>query len=175
MKEQAMIWDPLIRLFHWTVAAMFLLNFLIFEEGARNHRWAGYYILTALAIRFFWGFTGSKNARFKHFFPTVDGIKYHLKLLKSRQFEVSDGHNPIGALMVFALLFCLLGTGLSGWMMEFDIFWGVDWVETVHELMANTTMTLVAIHVSAVFLLSKFGPVNLIQQMITGLRDNRSK
>ena len=175
MKEQAMIWDPLIRLFHWTVAAMFLLNFLILEEGDTAHRWAGYYILAALGIRLLWGFIGSKNARFKNFLPTAEGIKYHLKLLRSRQFEVSEGHNPVGGLMVFALLFCLLGTGLSGWMMEFDIFWGEDWVESLHELMANTTMTLVVIHVSAVFLLSRFGPVNLIRQMITGQRDNSAK
>ena len=175
MKAQSIIWDPLIRLFHWTVAAVFLLNFLVFEEGGSNHRWAGYYILAALAVRVIWGFIGSNNARFKNFLPTLGGIKYHLRLLKSRQFEVSDGHNPIGGLMVFALLFCLLGTGLSGWMMQFDVFWGEDWVEELHELLATATMTLVVLHVSAVILLSKFGPVNLIRQMITGQRGNSAK
>lgn len=172
MKEQSMIWDPIIRLFHWTVAATFLLNFLIFEEGETLHRWAGYYILAALAVRIIWGFIGSKNARFKDFLPTASGIKYHLQLLKARQFEVSDGHNPIGGLMIFALLFCLLCTGLSGWMMGLDPFWGEDWVEELHGFMANTTMVLVVIHVAVVVLLSKFGPVNLIRQMITGQREN---
>lgn len=171
MKVQAMIWDPLIRFFHWTVAAVFLLNFLFFEEGETFHRWAGYYILAALAIRLLWGFIGTDNARFKNFLPRPSGIKRHLLLLKSKQFEVSEGHNPIGGLMVFALLFFLLSTALSGWMMELDAFWGESWLEEIHELMANTTMTLVVIHVSAVVLLSKFGPVNLIKQMITGQRD----
>ncbi|PKH01988.1 cytochrome B [Psychromonas sp. MB-3u-54] len=175
MKVQSMIWDPLIRFFHWTVAAMFLLNFLVFEEGDTNHRWAGYYILAALAIRILWGFVGSKNARFKNFLPTPSGIKHHLHLLKSKQFEVSKGHNPIGGLMVFALLFCLLSSGISGWMMGLDAFWGEDWLEEIHELIANTTMMLVVFHVSAVVLFSKFGPVNLIKQMITGQRDKQSK
>lgn len=175
MKVQSMIWDPLIRFFHWTVAAMFLLNFLVFEAGDTNHRWAGYYILAALAIRLIWGFIGSENARFKNFLPTPSGIKYHLHLLKSKKIEVSEGHNPIGGLMVFALLFCLLGSGISGWMMGLDAFWGEEWLEETHELIANTTMTLVVLHVSAVLLLSKFGPVNLIKQMITGQRDKLSK
>ncbi|ABM03057.1 cytochrome B561 [Psychromonas ingrahamii 37] len=175
MKAQSMIWDPLVRFFHWTVAASFLLNFLIFEEGETNHRWAGYYILAALAIRILWGFIGSKNARFKDFLPTSSGIKQHLNLLISGRFEVSEGHTPLGGLMVFALLFCLLSTGLSGWMTELDVFWVGDWLEEIHEFLASTTMTLVVIHVSAVFLLSKFGPVNLIKQMITGQRDNCSK
>lgn len=171
MKVQSMIWDPLIRFFHWTVAALFLLNVLVFEEGDTAHRWAGYYILAALAIRMLWGFIGSKNARFKDFLPTPSGIKQHLYLLKSKQFEVSDGHNPVGGLMVFALLFCLLSTALSGWMMGLDAFRGESWLEEIHGLIASTTMTLVVIHVSAVVLLSKFGPVNLIKQMITGQRE----
>jgi cytochrome b len=172
MKVQStMIWDPLIRFFHWTVAATFLLNFLVFEEGETNHRWAGYYILAALAIRIIWGFIGTKNARFKDFLPMSSGIKQHLNLLKSGQFDVSEGHSPLGGLMVFALLFCLLSTGLSGWMTELNVFWAGDWLEEIHELIANTTMTLVVVHVSAVVLLSKFGPVNLIKQMITGQRE----
>ncbi|MFT7054005.1 MAG: cytochrome b [Psychromonas sp.] len=67
MKVQSMFWDPLIRFFHWTAAATFLLNFLVFEEGATNHRWAGDFILAALAIRLLRGFIGYKNARFKYF------------------------------------------------------------------------------------------------------------
>lgn len=175
MKVQSMIWNPLIRFFHWTVAATFLLNFLVFEKGNTNHRWAGYYILAALTIRILWGFIGSENARFKHFLPTPSGIKHHLHLLKSKQFEVSKGHNPIGGLMVFALIFCLLSTAISGWMMALDAFWGKDWLEEIHELIANTTTTLVVCHVSAVVLLSKIGPVNLIKQMITGQREEQSK
>lgn len=175
MKVQSMIWDPLIRFFHWTVAAAFLLNFLVFEEGDINHRWAGYYILAALAIRLLWGFIGSENARFKNFSPTAKGIRQHLTLLKSKQFEVSEGHNPVGGLMVFALLFCLLGTALTGWMIGLDAFWGESWLEEIHGLIAGTTMTLVVLHVSAVVLLSKLGPVNLIKQMITGQRGKCSK
>lgn len=174
MKKQEFIWDPIIRLFHWSVAFAFLMNFLVLEEGETPHRWVGYYILFALVMRFIWGFCGPKNARFKDFLPTPSGIKQHLALIRQRKFEKSSGHNALGGLMIFALLFGLLLTGLSGWMMGLDLFWGEKWVKEVHELMSGTVMTLVVIHVVVVVFISSIGPSNLIKQMITGYRSDRS-
>ncbi|MEH6452352.1 MAG: cytochrome b/b6 domain-containing protein [Psychromonas sp.] len=167
------IWDPLLRLFHWSVAIAFLMNFIILEEGETAHRWVGYYVLSALVVRFIWGFLGSQNARFKDFLPTPSGVKHHLTLLSKKQFESSNGHNPLGGLMIFALLLGLLLTGLSGWMMGIDVFWGEEWVEELHELLASMVMTFVIIHVAVVVVLSFVGPSNLIKQMITGYRSDR--
>lgn len=168
MKTQRRIWDPLLRIFHWSVAIAFLMNFAVLEEGDTAHRWLGYYILSALLVRFIWGFVGPDNVRFKDFFPTPSGVKHHLTLLLRKKLEPSNGHNPLGGLMIFALLFGLLFTGLSGWMMGLDLFWGEEWVEELHELMAGMVMNLVVIHIVVVSLLSFVGPANLIKQMITG-------
>ena len=161
------IWDPIIRVFHWTVAAAFLLNYFVLEEGADPHEFAGYYILCAVAVRIVWGFLGSSNARFINFLPTTLGVKQHLAALKKGKVPEEGGHNPVGALMIFALLIGLIATGLSGWSLD-GIFWGEEWAEEFHEVAANTTFTLVMIHVSAVVLFSLKGPRNLIRQMVTG-------
>ena len=155
------IWDPVIRVFHWTVAFAFLLNFFFLEEGADPHEFAGYYILCAVAVRFVWGILGSKNARFVNFFPSISGIKQHIQALRSGKIPEEDGHNPVGALMVFALLLGLTVTGLSGWGLD-GLFWGEDWAETLHEVAANITFSLVVVHVFAVVIFSILGPRNLI-------------
>ncbi|SBS33167.1 hypothetical protein MAQ5080_02498 [Marinomonas aquimarina] len=161
------IWDPIIRVFHWTVAFAFLLNFFFLEEGAEPHELAGYYILCAVAVRFVWGFIGTKSARFSSFFPSISGIKQHIQAVRSGNIPEEEGHNPVGALMVFALLLGLIVTGLSGWSLE-GIFLGEDWAEELHEVAANTTFALVITHVFAVVLFSIVGPRNLIVQMVSG-------
>jgi cytochrome b len=171
MDSKKRIWDPIIRTFHWSVAVGFLSNYFLIEEGSDPHEWVGYYILFALGVRLVWGFIGPTNARFSSFIPTASGIKEHLWEIKSGQLTLQDGHNPVGALMVYALLGCLLGTGVTGWMLELDAFWGEDWAESLHEFVANATFSLVLVHVSAVVLFSIKGPANLIKQMVTGRQE----
>lgn len=167
MGEKSKIWDPVIRLFHWTVALAFLLNYFFLEEGEDAHELAGYYILCALGVRILWGIVGSHNARFKNFFPTISGVKEHIKMLRAGTIPEDEGHNPVGALMIFALLFGLLITGLSGWSLD-EIFSGADWAKELHEIAANLTFFLVLVHVFAVVVTSIVGPRNLISQMVTG-------
>ena len=60
------------------------------------------------------------------------------------------GHNPAGAVMVIALLLAISAICATGYMMETDTFWGVDWVEEVHEFAANATLVLIALHIGGV-------------------------
>jgi len=164
------IWDPVVRLFHWTLALAFLLNYFVLEEGEEVHEWVGYYCLAILVVRVVWGFVGPRNARFSDFFPTPSRVRHHLTLLRHGRIEEHDGHNPLGGLMILALMTCVALTGITGWMLELDAFWGEDWAEELHEVTANLTMLLVLVHVSAVLLFSWLGPVNLVRTMITGRR-----
>lgn len=167
MTVNGIIWDPVIRVFHWTVAFAFLMNYFFLEEGGDPHEFAGYYILCAVAVRFVWGFIGSNNARFKSFWPSIDGIRQHVQAIRSGNIPEENGHNPVGALMVFALLIGLILTGASGWSLD-GIFWGEDWAKEIHEVAANTTLALVIVHVFAVVIFSIAGPRNLILQMVSG-------
>lgn len=58
------VWDPVVRGFHWATVLLCVLNLFILEEGARNHRYAGYALAGLLALRIVWGFIGSYHARF---------------------------------------------------------------------------------------------------------------
>ncbi len=175
MQTQPRIWDPLIRIFHWSVAAGFLLNFTLAEEGETLHEWIGYYILAALLVRVCWGFIGPRNARFSDFFPRKAAVKAHLGELAHGEIKKHEGHSALGGLMIIALMSGLLLVGLTGWLTTTDMFWGESWMEEIHEFFANATLMLVLMHVAAVLLFSLLGPSNLIRQMWTGRRYEKNE
>ena len=159
-----------MRLFHWSVAALFLLNYWLFEAGDPPHEWAGYTIAALVLLRCVWGFVGSQHARFASFFPTPKRLRQHWRELRERHFDPTAGHNPLGALMILLMLTLLLLTAVSGWMQELDAFWGEDWVQVLHSYSADVLMAAVAIHVAAVLLMSKISGLALVRTMISGRR-----
>ncbi len=163
-----MIWDPFIRLFHWSTVIIFILNRFVTEDDL--HDYLGYLLLALLIARVVWGFCGSHNARFASFFPTISGIKRHIYQVKTHTVSKSEGHNPVGGLMILSLLCLLFAICITGWMMSLDQFWGVEWVEDIHQLLSNIALAAVVVHILAVIIMSKITSINLIKTMITGYR-----
>ena len=62
----------------------------------------------------------------------------------------------------------LAGLATTGYVMTIETFWGVDWVEEVHEMLASALLALIAIHVFGAVLTSLMHRENLIAAMITG-------
>lgn len=168
--QQIVIWDKYVRLFHWSVATLFLLDFWVLEGGDPPHNWVGYAIGFLLIGRILWGFIGSHNARFSSFFPTPTRLRQHLADMKVGRVDPHEGHNPVGALMIFFLLTLLSLIVLTGWMQRWDMFWGVAWVEEMHEVLANIAMIAVVIHITAVVVMERKLGISLIRTMITGKR-----
>ena len=168
--ETLVIWDGFVRAFHWSVASLFLLDYWVLEDGDPPHEWAGYVLGVLVLLRIVWGFVGPRRARFSDFFPTPTRLKQHLHELKTGRFDRREGHNPFGGAMVLLLLGLLAVVALSGWMLTWDMFWGEDWVETVHEISADLTMIAVVVHVGAVVGMQFYTGIPLIQTMITGKR-----
>jgi cytochrome b len=165
------IWDPLVRVFHWSLASTFALNYFITEEGETWHIWLGYSAGVLVLIRVVWGFIGPINARFSSFFPTPARLRHHLGEVRAGSVDPRSGHNPLGGAMVLTLMTLMLGLAVTGFMMEeIDFFWGEDWLEELHEVLANLTMAAVVIHVSAVILMQKTLGVELVRPMLTGKR-----
>ena len=166
------MWDPLVRVFHWSLASLFLLNFFVTEAGEDIHELFGYIAVGLVVTRILWGFIGTRHARFVNFFPTHSRVKSHLQELFSKQTPDYHGHNPLGGAMVLLMLALILGLGITGYMMEeVDMFFGEDWLEELHEVMANLMMTAVVIHVTAVVVMQKWLGVQLVRPMITGKRE----
>lgn len=80
------------------------------------------------------------------------------------------GHNPLAGLMILTLLSVILGLAVSGWLMGTDAYFGVEWVEELHEALSAGLQGLVAVHVLAALLMGRKLRQPLIRAMITGYK-----
>src|SRR5574343_1858703 len=88
--QRQYVWDPLVRLCHWSLVACVLANFLLLEEGDPPHRWAGYMASGLVLFRLVWGFVGSRHGRFASFFPTPSRLRHHLQQLRAGTLHPND-------------------------------------------------------------------------------------
>ncbi|MDQ0457134.1 cytochrome b/b6 domain-containing protein [Rhizobium paknamense] len=162
------VWDPVVRLFHWTVVTACILNLFILEEGRYWHRVTGYVAAAALVIRILWGFVGTRHARFRDFFPTPGRLKRQIGGLIAGNEPRYLGHNPLASVMMLCLMALLAATAVTGWMTMLDAFWGEKWLEELHGTIANSIMVLALIHAAAAVIESLRHKENLIWSMVTG-------
>jgi len=161
------VWDPIVRLFHWTVVAGCAVN-LIVENGHRFHRAVGYGVAAAVGIRLIWGFVGPVYARFADFVPSPTALIKYVGQLFARKEPRYIGHNPAGSIMIIGLLGLLVGVSVTGWMMGLDRYFGSEALEELHEGFAMAILSLAGIHVLAAVIESVRHRENLIKSMITG-------
>jgi len=164
------VWDPLVRLTHWGIAAAVLLNGLLVDDDAAAHVWIGYAAAGLLALRLAWGLIGPRHARFASFPPSLSAARAHAAATLNGTARPHLSHNPLGALMAYALWGGIAVVCASGMMLETDAFWGSDAVEGVHEVAANLLLLLAALHVGGVVLESRLSGVNLVRAMWDGVK-----
>jgi cytochrome b len=162
------VWDPLVRFFHWTLVGVFAFAFATGDEWDAAHETAGYAAAGLVALRILWGFIGPRHARFSDFVRGPGRIAAHLRDAATWRARRHVGHNPAGGAMVVALLAAIAGIATTGIMMTTDAWWGVEWVEDVHEALAYATLGLIALHVGGVALASIEHRENLVRSMLTG-------
>lgn len=162
------VWDLPTRLFHWSLAASFIVAFVTSEsEKWRDiHVVAGYSLAGLIAFRLLWGFVGGAHARFADFLPTPAKLVAYLKSLLAGRPQHFVGHNPAGAVAIFLLLAGGLVVAASGYA-TYNEFGG-HLMEEVHEVAANGMMALVIIHLAGVVVSSWLHHENLVKAMITG-------
>ncbi|RDD62776.1 cytochrome b/b6 domain-containing protein [Ferruginivarius sediminum] len=160
------VWDPLVRVLHWSLAGCFALAYVTGEEILSLHQVAGYGIVAIVGARALWGLVGPRYARFDDFVPGPGRLIGYLRDLLAGRPRRYLGHNPAGGAMIVALLAGLLGTGASGIL----TLYGGDAFEELHEVAANITLTLVLLHIAGVILSSLLHHENLVRAMITGFK-----
>lgn len=161
------VWDPLLRLLHWTTMAAVITAYIA-EEGEQLHDRAGYVVAVTVSIRILWGFIGPQHARFSDFVRGPRAVfACLLGLLRGRPTQTL-GHTPAGGAMTVALLGLLTVIAGTGVMMSTEAFWGNKLVEEVHEAAANILMILIPLHVAAVIATSLLTGDNLVRAMIDG-------
>ena len=162
------VWDPFVRVFHWTLLALFVIAFVTGDESERVHIAAGYGIAILLALRLAWGIVGPRNARFSAFVRSPRVVLAYLRDVANLKARRYLGHNPAGGAMIVALLAALIGTAVTGYMMTIDAYWGAKWVEEAHEALAYGMLALAGLHVLGVAASSLLHRENLIKAMWTG-------
>lgn len=162
------VWDPLVRLFHWSLVAGIVANGLLLNEESKLHIQVGYVVLGLVAVRIVWGLIGTKHARFSDFPPDLGASLEQARDVSLGRRRVHLGHTPLGALMIYNILATVLLIGASGYMMTTITFWGMEWVEEVHEVFVNWLWVSVVLHVAAVLFESRRTGVNLPRAMVTG-------
>lgn len=108
------VWDPLVRIVHWSLVGAFALAWLTAEEFEQIHNISGYAVAGLVALRFVWGFVGTRHARFASFVRGPRAVLAYLTGLVKGSSRRHLGHNPAGAAMAVALLIALTGTTTSG-------------------------------------------------------------
>lgn len=113
-QKRVKVWDPLVRIFHWSLVASFTTAYLTGDEENLWHIYAGYTVVGLVLFRILWGFVGSKHARFKDFIFEPSKVVQYVKSLASGLPQRYIGHNPAGGYMVMLLLVTLLVVTFSG-------------------------------------------------------------
>jgi len=162
------VWDPVVRLFHWTVAGGVVANLTFLEHARTPHSYVGYVVVAAVAVRLVWGLFARGHARLASFIPGPRAFVGYARALLAGRDPRYLGHNPAGAAMAILLVLLILILGSTGYMMGTDRFWGVGWVEQVHKMAANAILVASLIHVVGAIVESVRHRENLVLSMITG-------
>lgn len=170
MNNRIFVWDFPTRIFHWSLAISFAIAFLTHDsERLRDvHVVSGYVMLGLIGFRLVWGLVGSRHARFADFVRGPAAVMRYLRSLLSDRPEHHVGHNPAGAIAVVLLLALGVATGASGWAIYNDL--GGEWLEELHEGLANAMLALVGLHLVGVAVSSWLHRENLVKAMITGYK-----
>ena len=170
-RTSVIVWDPFVRVFHWSLALVFLLNYLITESGDDVHQWLGYAAGGLICARLVWGFRNTGAARWSRFWPTGTRLKDHWRALRAGQPHRELTHSAFGALVMIAMMSGVFLLGLSGFAMEeIDYFWGDDRMEAIHIWLSDGVALLAGLHVCAAIIQSVWLKENLPLSMITGRR-----
>lgn len=173
------VWDLPTRIFHWGLVAAVLTAVATGQVGGdwmALHGRAGLACVGLVTFRLAWGFVGASHARFAHFAPTPARLRAYLR----GQWQ-GVGHNPLGALSVFALLGLVGAQATTGLFSNDDIAFCGPLAALVseevssrltgwHRLAANGLLALAGLHLLAILFHALVKKDDLVSPMLTGHR-----
>lgn len=165
------VWDRFVRVFHWSLVACVLLNVTWVDDGKTLHRVLGYVASGLVAARVAWGFIGPRHASFAEFWPTRASLAEHLRGVLAGSAPVHEGHNPLGALMMLTLMVSVVASGVTGHLQTTDAFWGVAWLQDLHDALATTLIAAAGLHAAAALVMGRLERVRLVRAMVTGVKE----
>jgi len=168
--QEIKVWDLVVRVLHWSLVASVVGAWITREGDDVLHVRLGYAALAIVVVRVIWGFVGSRYARFDEFVRSPRETTTYLKAVIAHREPRHIGHNPLGALMIVALLAIVAGICVTGWLYTTDAYWGVEWVGKLHEGLTDLLIVLVVLHLAGVVFTSIRQRENLVKAMLTGMK-----
>ncbi|MEQ5786879.1 cytochrome b/b6 domain-containing protein [Erythrobacter sp. NFXS35] len=176
------VWDPLLRLTHWSFALLVPAMWWTAENSAWAwHRRLGLVLLGILVFRVLWGFFGTETARFASF---VKGPGAVIAYLRGQTTDAATriGHSPLAGWSTLALIGAMLlqvsmglfaGDPYNGMTGPLNPLVGVmtadtltDWHETFFWVVAG----LIALHLAAIVFYATVKRNDLVSPMLSGDR-----
>jgi len=196
MKREIRVWDPLVRIVHWSLVLAFGIAYFSGDEENNLHLYAGYVVFGLIGFRILWGLVGTRFARFSNFVYSPGSVIKYIKDSVAGRPKHYIGHNPAGGVMIIALLLSLGVVTYSG-LKVYAIEEGAgplaqqsteisfiksahadgdkheeheeeEFWEEIHEASANFVLFLVILHIAGVFIVGRLHDENLVKGMITG-------
>lgn len=187
MAVKVRVWDLPTRCFHWGLVLAVLGLVMTAQIGGGAMAWhfrCGYLVLSLLLFRLCWGLIGGHWSRFATFAYSPKSTLLYLRGQSSP--EHSIGHNPLGALSIFAMLgFLLLQVG-SGLFSDDEIaaagpgvkFVAGSWVAlaTLYHAQVGKVVVLglIVLHIGALLFYRFKRGVNLASAMLHGDKESTS-
>lgn len=176
-----LVWDIVVRIIHWGLVVSVVGAWLTRELEGDWFAWHtrfGYAVLVLVATRIIWGFVGTRHARFSDFLRGPRAIIDYLRPSPASARQHA-GHNPLGALMIVALLAMLLTQAMTGLFANDQVFetgplFGYVTIDTsdrltsLHKQLFDWIVAAMAVHIAAAFFYLWVRRDNLILPMITG-------
>src|SRR5699024_5059310 len=156
-------------------------------DTVRWHFYGGFVILGLLGFRLLWGVLGPAPIRFRNFRPAPKRVLRYLGGVGKREPSGAPGHNPLGALSVYAILLVVAAQGVSGLFIEADDFFAAaplhgyvsahvaSFMSSWHHVLPLVILILVVLHVAAVLFYLLWKRENLIGPMFHGWKWVRRK
>lgn len=172
------VWDLPLRLFHWLLVVSIIAAYITGELNGLWLEWhakVGLFVLGLVIFRILWGFMGTTYVRFATFFPSQQKIRNYFK-----GHWHGLGHNPLGALSIFAMLsliFAQVLTGLFAYNDEIEFYGPLasliseSWSRRLthwHEEIFDILMVVIVMHLIAIVYYLVIRQKNLVRSMITG-------
>ncbi|SFU83033.1 cytochrome b/b6 domain-containing protein [Pseudoduganella namucuonensis] len=178
--RRILVWDLPTRVFHWSLVlavTVAVATGMVGGDWMEVHGKAGIAITGLLGFRIVWGVAGATHARFRNFAPTPSRLRAYL----GGRWQ-GHGHNPLGALSVFALLSLLAAQAATGLVGTDEIAFTGPLAALVgeelslrltgiHQQLAYVLLGFLALHVLAILAYLAVRKNNLVKPMVTGWKE----
>ena len=178
-----LVWDLPTRIFHWLFVLTICAQYATAKAGFDWMLWhfrLGFFMIGLLTFRIIWGFVGPRHARFASFLKGPGTVLTYMKQVhRVKDALYSVGHNPMGALMVVAMLLLVVAQVTTGLFSTDDIAYTGPYYPLVsnataerltawHHMIFNFIIAAVVLHIAAILFYTLVKRHRLVPAMVHG-------